>query len=77
MQTHEELIKIIQFQQNKIESQQNKIQFLESKILELTKTIQELKREVAELREKLNTNSNNSSISPSTYTPSTSKVKYN
>src|SRR5947209_8053614 len=72
MQTHDELIKIIQLQQNKIESQQNKIesqqneiQFLESKILELTKTIQELKREIAELREKLNTNSNNSSTSPS------------
>lgn len=51
MQTTEELLKIIQLQQ--------------SKILELTETIQELRQEIATLKEKLNTNSSNSSTPPS------------
>ncbi len=72
MQTTEELIKIIQFQQSKIQFQQSKIQFqqlkiqsLEAEISGLKQIIQELKQEITVLRERLNTNSNNSSTPPS------------
>lgn len=72
MQTTEELINTvqsqqiqIQYQQIKIQTQQLKIQSQEAKILELTQIIQELKQEIAVLREKLDTNSSNSSTPPS------------
>ena len=64
MQTTEELINIIRSQQSKIQLLELKIQSQKAKILELTQSNQELKKEIIILREKVNTNSNNSSTSP-------------